>query len=99
MSRNFIMPMAVMAMCVAASGPAHAQTTTKLTATKANDYGLVYTLPSAVINVTLEAERTESRPGELYNYASKYLKTSTDTERITKMDTCRRRAYTDCCPG
>ncbi len=76
MSRNFIMPMAVMAMCVAASGLAHAQTTTKLTATKANDYGLVYTLPSAVINVTLEAERTESRPGELYNYASKYLKTS-----------------------
>lgn len=55
---------------------AQSQTTTKLTATKANDYGLVYTLPSAVIQVTLEAERTDSRPGEFYNYSTKYLKTS-----------------------
>ncbi len=74
--RNIIISMAATAISLSAAITSSAQNTTKLTATKANDYGLVYTLPSAVINVTLEAERTESRPGEFYNYATKYLKTS-----------------------
>lgn len=76
MSHNTILSVVIMAASIATSNTIHAQTTTKLTATKANDYGLVYTLPSAVINITLEAERTESRPGEFYNYATKYLKTA-----------------------
>lgn len=74
--RNIIISMAATAISLSAAITSSAQNTTKLTATKANDYGLVYTLPSAVISVTLEAERTESRPGEFYNYATKYLKTS-----------------------
>lgn len=76
MLRTIIMSMAATALSITAAMPSAAQNTTKLTATKANDYGLIYTLPSAVINVTLEAELTESRPGEFHNYTAKYLKTS-----------------------
>jgi hypothetical protein len=50
-----------------------AQSTTKLSATKANDYGIVYSLPRTVIDVTLQAECTVSTPGEFYPYASRYL--------------------------
>lgn len=52
-----------------------AQTTQKLTATKANDYALIYTLPNTVLDITFETELTESKLGELYLYAKKYLNT------------------------
>lgn len=52
---------------------AHAQSTSKLTATKANEYGLIYTLPLTSFNVTLAAEKTVRTPGEFYQYARKYL--------------------------
>lgn len=52
---------------------AGAQTTTRLSATKANDYGLMYSLPETAIEITLEATCTVSKPGEFYNYASRYL--------------------------
>lgn len=51
-----------------------AQTTQKLTATKANEYGLIYSLPRTVLDITIEAERTVRRPGDFYKYAKKYLK-------------------------
>ncbi len=57
-----------------------AQNTQKLTATKATDYGLIYTLPSTVIDVTIEAERTVETPGEFYKYARKYLDIDPVTE-------------------
>ena len=50
-----------------------AQNTQKLTATKATDYGLIYTLPVTSVDVTIEAERTLETPGEFYKYARKYL--------------------------
>lgn len=50
-----------------------AQSTQRLTAVKANDYGLVYTLPTTVVDVTIEATITERQPGEFYKYAKKYL--------------------------
>lgn len=53
--------------------PAAAQQTQKFTATKANDYGLAYTLPATVVDVTIETERIERTPGEFYNYSRKYL--------------------------
>ncbi|MCM1337250.1 MAG: DUF4831 family protein [Candidatus Amulumruptor caecigallinarius] len=59
---------------------ATAQTTQKLTATKATDWGLVYNLPDLEVRVTLEAKRTVRRPGELHNYAVKYLKSKPITE-------------------
>ena len=52
---------------------ASAQTAQRLAATKANDYALVYTLPTTQLTVTLEAETTVKRPGEFYKYAKKYL--------------------------
>ncbi len=53
--------------------PASAQTTQKFTATKANEYGLVYSLPVTVLDLTIEAERIDRVPGEFYNYCRKYL--------------------------
>jgi len=56
---------------VACAAPA--QTTTRLSASKANEYGLVYSLPQTVVDITLEATCTVSTPGEFYNYAERYL--------------------------
>lgn len=52
---------------------ASAQSTAKFTATKANEYGLVYTLPLTTFEVTIAAEKTVKKPGEFYQYARKYL--------------------------
>lgn len=41
-----------------------AQTTQKLTATKANEYGLIYSLPKTVLDITIEAEKEVKKPGE-----------------------------------
>ncbi len=50
-----------------------AQTTQKLSATKANDYGIVYTLPKTLLDITVETETTVNTPGEYYKYAKRYL--------------------------
>lgn len=50
-----------------------AQTTQRLTANKSSEYGLVYNLPLTAIDITIEAEFTESTPGEFYNYANNRL--------------------------
>lgn len=51
----------------------NAQTTQKLTASKVNEYGLIYTLPNTVFDITIEVEREVKTPGEYYRYAKKYL--------------------------
>lgn len=53
--------------------PSGAQTTQRLSATKANEYAIVYSLPVTQLSITLEAETTVKRPGEFYKYAKKYL--------------------------
>lgn len=50
-----------------------AQSTQKLSASKVNDYGIVYRLPVTTFAVTLEAEGTIERPGEFAQYARIYL--------------------------
>lgn len=50
-----------------------AQPVQKLSAVKANDYGIIYTLPVTTLDVTIEAEITQREPGEFYKYAKKYL--------------------------
>lgn len=57
----------------AAALTANAQTTQRLTASKLNEYGLIYTLPVTVLDVTVEAKRTVKTPGEFFRYAKKYL--------------------------
>lgn len=61
-----------------------AQTTTKLTADRASDYGLYYTLPLTAFDVTVAVEKTQVEPGEYFNYARKYLAASAPTEASTK---------------
>lgn len=54
----------------------NAQQAQRLSATKANDYALVYNLPKTMLRVVLEAEVTVKKPGEFYKYAPKYLNVS-----------------------
>ncbi|MDE5962097.1 MAG: DUF4831 family protein, partial [Duncaniella sp.] len=63
--------------------PSVAQTSSKLTATKASEYGLIYTLPLTAFEVTIAVEKTVNAPGEFYQYARKYL----STEPIMKPST------------
>lgn len=64
---------------------APAQTTQKITATKANEYGIIYSLPTTVIDITVETETTVKKTGEFYKYAKKYLNVANpiDKEDIT----------------
>ena len=50
-----------------------AQTTQRVTATKANDYGLIYSLPVTELDITVETLHTKRTPGEFYNYARRNL--------------------------
>lgn len=64
-----------------------AQSVTKLAATKANDYGLVYSLPRTVTEVTLLAECRIEEPGEFYNYAERYLGSAAADKAVQKSST------------
>lgn len=61
------------AIALLAATPLRAQNVQKLTASKANDYGIAYSLPLTRINVTLEARHTTLTPGPFALYARKYL--------------------------
>ena len=82
-AKKYISAILAMGMCVSML----AQTTQKLTATKASEYGIIYTLPSTVVDITFETETTVKKPGEFYRYAKKYLNTddaiSTETKSTT----------------
>lgn len=58
---------------VSASLTLTAQTTQKFTATKANEYGLAYSLPMTMLDITVETQTTVKEPGRFYKYAKKYL--------------------------
>lgn len=62
-----------------------AQSTHKLTAGKINEYGLIYSLPVTVLDITIEAEYTVKRPGEFFKYAKKYLDIDNP---VTKTEEC-----------
>lgn len=51
----------------------HSQTTQKLSATKANDFALIYSLPETVIDITIVSRKTVQEPGEFYQYAKRIL--------------------------
>lgn len=67
---------AIIASALAISFAANAQQAQKFSASKANDYGLVYSLPTTALDVTIEAEFTVRKPGEFAKYAAKYLNVS-----------------------
>ena len=53
-----------------------AQTTVKMSAVKANNYGVSYTLPKTSIIVTATVTKTTRTAGEYYQYADRYLNIS-----------------------
>lgn len=63
---------ALMALA-AASLALGAQTTQRFTASKANEYALVYSLPATALSITIETAHTRSVPGEFHNYARHHL--------------------------
>ncbi len=63
----------ILAVSLTFGNVAVAQTTQKLSATKANDYGLTYSLPKTVFDITVEARHRVTQPGEFCNYAKRYL--------------------------
>lgn len=65
--------LASLVLAVSASPALSGQTTQRLSATKANDYGVVYTLPSTAIDVTFEIEKITRTHGEFYKYAKRIL--------------------------
>lgn len=67
---------ALLAALLCVSSIAGAQTSQRITAGKASEYGLVYSLPNTVADVYLCAELVEETPGEFHNYARRYLGTS-----------------------
>lgn len=68
-----LLKITTLALIFCAFNQSQAQNTRRLTAAKANDYGIIYSLPNTIVDITLEAEITEYLPGEFYLYAKKYL--------------------------
>lgn len=66
---NRLVNILIIASATVLATTATAQTTQRLTASKVNEYGLIYSLPRTVLDITIEAEHTERQPGEFYNYA------------------------------
>lgn len=64
--------LAVLAIAGSAAG-LNAQTSQRISAGKANEYGLIYNLPRTVADIYLVAEITEEAPGEFHNYARRHL--------------------------
>lgn len=50
-----------------------AQNTVKMSAVKANDYGVAYSLPKTSVNITVNYSKTTRKAGEFYQYAERYL--------------------------
>ena len=71
--KNLIIAASLVLM--AGTATTHAQQTSRLTATKANEYGLIYTLPRTEVAITIAACKTVKTPGEFAKYAIKYLGT------------------------
>lgn len=68
-----ILPFITVAILLMCAPAGMAQTSQKLSAGKANEYGLIYSLPLTALDVYIEAEITEKHPGEFYNYARRHL--------------------------
>lgn len=61
---------------ILATGQPVAQNTVKMSAVKANDFGVAYSLPKSTIIVTAGYTKTTRKAGEFYQYAERYLSIS-----------------------
>lgn len=64
----------ILALCMATTAMTQAQTEVVKVQKYGKDYGVVYSLPKTKIEVDLTIEKTVYKPGELAEYASKYLR-------------------------
>ena len=63
----------IILMLMVAYGSLYAQKTIRVNAIKANNYGVVYTLPKSSFEITLMVKKTNYRRGDFYTYAQPYL--------------------------
>ena len=63
----------ILSLCILFSVCSYAQETTKFTAGKHNEYGLLYSLPQTVFDIEVTATKTTQKAGPYYKYAEKYL--------------------------
>lgn len=66
-----------------------AQEIVKMSAVKANNYGVAYSLPKTSIDVTVEYTKTVKKAGQFYQYAERYLNITNpvvDDETIYTID-------------
>ena len=61
-----------------------AQQTVRMNAIKANDYGVIYSLPKTSLVVTLKVKKTVYNRGEFYQFAQRYLSVEPITESRTE---------------
>lgn len=64
---------ALFALSAVMALPAVSQQTKILTAEKFNEYGLVYSLPTTALQVTVTARKVTKTPGRFVQYAKRYL--------------------------
>ncbi|MDK2851762.1 MAG: hypothetical protein PWQ38_27 [Proteiniphilum sp.] len=60
-------------MLLVTGGSLYAQKTIRVNAVRANDYGVVYTLPKSSFEITLLVKKSNYRRGDFYTYAKAYL--------------------------
>lgn len=70
MKHRFFLPFLL--LLLSASG-AYSQKTTRVNAIKANDYGVVYSLPKTSFEITLLVKKTVQTRGDFYQYGQRYL--------------------------
>lgn len=63
----------LLAATLLTANAASGQSVSKLAVTKADEYGLSYSLPQTAVDITLQAKCVTRKPGEFYNYAERYL--------------------------
>lgn len=71
------------------AGSLSAQKTVKMSAVKANEYGVAYALPKTSIEVTISYTKKTRKSGQFYQYAERYLnvaKPVTENEIIYTLD-------------
>lgn len=64
---------AIIALALTSAIVAAAQTTRQFTASRTNEYALVYSLPLTAVDITIETEHCHRVPGEFHNYARRHL--------------------------
>lgn len=63
----------ILSLLLTAASGIFAQSTTRVNAIKANNWGVIYSLPKTSFEVTLLIKKTTYRKGEFYPYAQRYL--------------------------